>query len=156
MNQGRYNISLVLLMYNESANIEEALNRLSNLAREMCADYEIVIVDDASTDGCGDIVDKLSSKDPRIKLIRLKTNTRFGGALREGLKNASKDIILYTDSDLPVKDEDIKKALELLDRADIITGYSLAIKDASLKRIIMSKAYNFLVELLFDLRIKDI
>lgn len=156
MSMVRYNISFVLPMYNEAGNIEDTLEKLSSLAKEICADYEIVVVDDASTDGCGDIVDRLSLEDPHIKSVRLKTNTKFGGALNKGLKSASKEIVLYTDSDLPVKEEDVKKALELLNRADMVTGYSLVIKDASLKRIIMSKVYNFLVGLLFDLKIKDI
>lgn len=151
-----YNISFVLPMYNESENIEDSISRMSALAREICGDYEIVVVDDASTDGCGDIVDRLASGDPHIKPIRLKVNTKFGGALKTGLKNASMDIVLYTDSDFPAKEDDIKKALGLLDGADVVTAYSLVIKDSSLKRIIMSKGYNFLVHLLFGLKIKDI
>lgn len=152
----RFNISFVLPMYNESANIEETLARLTGLAGEISGDYEIVVVDDASTDGCGDIVDGLSSKDPHIKSIHLKKNTKFGGALKEGFKNTSKEIIVYTDSDLPVKEDDVKKAIQALDGADIITGYSLVMKDASLKRIVMSKTYNFLVRLLFGLKIRDV
>ena len=150
------NISFVLPMYNEEANITETLRRLTVLANEIAADYEIVVVDDASKDRCGDIVDGLAGKDPHIKSIRLKINTRFGGALRVGLKNASKDIVIYMDSDFPAKEEDIKRGLRLLDGADIVTAYSLALKDSSLKRILMSKVYNSLVQFLFDLNIRDI
>ena len=152
----RFNISFVFPMYNESGNIEETVFRVSSLASQICADYEIVVVDDASTDESGNIVDRLALKDPHIKSIRLKENTKFGGALSEGLKAASKETILYTDSDLPVKEEDIKRALELLDGTDIVTGYSLVIKDASLKRIVMSRVYNFLVEFLFGLGVRDV
>jgi len=143
-------------MYNESENIEDTLSRVGALAKDICRDYEIIVIDDASTDGCGDIIDRLALKDPRIKSVRLKMNTKFGGALRAGLKVASMDIVLYTDSDLPAKEEDIKKALGLLEDADVVTAYSLVIKDSSFKRIIMSKGYNFLVHLLFGLKIKDI
>lgn len=152
----RYDISFILPMYNEEANISETIGRLSNFAKEICTDYEIVIVDDASTDSCGDIVDGLALKDPHIKSVRLKKNTRFGGALNEGLKRASKDIAIYMDSDFPAREEDIKKALELLNGADIVTAYSLVIKDFSLKRILMSKVYNSLVQFLFGLNIRDI
>ena len=152
----KYNISFVFPMFNESENIEETLRRTTALSREICGDYEIVIVDDASTDGSAELVDRLASQDKHIRAIRLKVNTKFGGALKEGLKNASKDVVVYTDSDLPAKEEDIKKALELLESADIVTAYSLVLKDASLKRIIMSKGYNFLVRLLFGLHIRDI
>jgi glycosyltransferase involved in cell wall biosynthesis len=149
-------ISFVLPMYNEAANIESTLAALSRIAGGICDDYEIIVADDASTDGCADLVEKIAAGDRRVRCIRLKNNTKFGGALAAGLKAASKDIILYTDSDLPVKESDIKAALELLDAADIVTAYSLVIKDSSLKRIIMSKAYNFLVDLLFGLKIRDI
>lgn len=152
----RYNISFVLPMFNEAENIEDTIRKVTALAGEICADYEIVVVDDASTDGSGDIVDKAGETDKHVKSLRLKKNTKFGGALKYGLKNAAKDIVVYTDSDLPAKLEDIKKALELLDGADIVTAYSLVIKDASLKRIIMSKVYNFLVRLLFGLKLRDI
>ena len=151
-----YNISFVLPMFNEAENIEETIRRITALAEEICNDYEIVIADDASTDGSGDLIDGLSARNSRIRSVRLKVNTKFGGALKEGLKKASKDVVIYTDSDLPAKEEDIKKALELLSGADIVTAYSLALKDASLKRIIMSKGYNFLVRLLFGLKIRDI
>lgn len=143
-------------MFNEAENIADTILRVSDLAEEICDSYEIVTIDDASTDGSGDIADRLAAGDPHIKSIRLKTNMKFGGALSEGLKNARKDVIIYTDSDFPAKEADIKKALELLDGADIVTAYSLALKDSSLKRIVMSKVYNFLVQSLFGLKIRDI
>lgn len=154
----KYKISFVLPMFNEAENITNAIERVKRLALEICDDYEIVVADDASTDGSGDIVDALAGADNHIRSVRLKKNTRFGGALREGLRKASKDLVLYTDSDLPAKEDDIRKALELLDASgsDIVTAYSLVIKDASIKRIIMSKVYNFLVRLLFGLKIRDI
>jgi len=149
-------ISFVFPMFNESENIGETIRRASALARELTGDYERVVVDDASTDGSGDVVDGLASADAHIKSIRLKNNTKFGGALKEGLKKASKEVVIYTDSDFPAKEEDMKRALDMLDGADVVTAYSLVIKDASLKRIIMSRVYNFLVRSLFGLHIRDI
>ena len=152
----KYNISFVLPMFNESVQIEETIRRVSALAKSICADYELVIVDDASTDGSGDLVSRLAANDPHIKLIRLAVNTKFGGALNEGLKSSGKDIIVYTDSDLPAKEEDIKLALEYLDKADVVTAYSLVVKDTRIKRVVMSKVYNFLVRIFFGLNIRDI
>lgn len=149
-------ISFVFPMFNEADNIEETIRKASSLAKTLTDDYEIVIVDDASTDSSGDIVDRLSLADNHIRSIRLKSNTKFGGALREGLKAAAKEVVVYTDSDFPAKEEDVKKAINLLEDADVVTAYSLVLKDSSLKRIIMSKAYNFLVHLLFGFKIRDI
>lgn len=154
----KYSISLsfVLPMYNEAANIEDTVRRVSALARELTDDYEIIAADDASTDSSPDIADMIALNDPHVRSVRLKKNTKFGGALAAGLKNASKGIVVYTDADLPVREEDVKKALALLDKADLVTGYSLALKDTSIKRIIMSRVYNFLVQVFFGLNIKDI
>lgn len=149
-------ISFVFPMFNEAENIEETIRRASALAGEISRDYEIVVADDASTDGSGDMVDAVAARDPHVKSVRLEKNSKFGGALKEGLKAASKDVVIYTDSDFPAKEEDIKRALQLLDGADIVTTYSLVIKDASLKRIAMSRVYNFLASLLFGLNIRDI
>lgn len=152
----KYRISFVFPMFNEADNIEDTIRVTTDLAKEICDDYEIIVSDDASTDNSADIVDSLVRKDIHIKLIRLKKNTKFGGALKAGLENASKELVLYMDSDLPVRHDDIKIMLGLLDSADTVTAYSLVIKDASLKRIIMSKGYNFLVRLLFGLKLRDI
>lgn len=149
-------ISFVLPMYNERENIAETVGKASAIARGISEDYEIIVVDDASTDGSGDIVDQIAAGDTHVRPIKLKVNTKFGGALKEGLKSAVKDIVIYTDSDFPAKEADIKRAIELLDDAEIVTAYSLVIKDASLKRILMSKTYNFLVKALFGIKIRDI
>ena len=87
----KYSVSFVFPMFNEADNIEETLRRATALAVEISGDYEIVIADDASTDGSAGLVDRLAARDNHIKLIRLKVNTKFGGALKEGLKVASKN-----------------------------------------------------------------
>lgn len=149
-------VSFVFPMYNEADNIEATVRRATELASQISGDYEIVIADDASTDGSGAMVDRMAAKDAHIRPVHLKVNSKFGGALNAGLMAASKEVIIYTDSDFPAKEADIKKAVELLAEADVVTAYSLVIKDANPKRIIMSKVYNFLVQSLFGLHLKDI
>ena len=152
----KYSISFVLPMFNESDNIERTICMLEDLAGKIADDYEIVIVDDASTDTSASIVEGISGEDSTVKLLRMDKNTKFGGAFAKGFKNASKDIILYVDSDLPVGEEDIKESLPLIEEADIVTGYSKVKKGDTLKRKVISGAYNFIVEVLFSLRVKDI
>lgn len=154
MNQ--YSLSFVFPMFNEYENIRNTIARASKLARELTEDYEIVVVDDASTDKSVEVVRGITEKNSHIKIICLKSNTKMGGAIKEGFKNATKDIVIYTDSDFPVKEDYIKKALNMLGDADIVTSYSIVIKDPKLIRIIMSKTYNFLVQLFFGLNIPDI
>ena len=152
----KYHISFVLPMYNESSNIKHSIEQIKLLAEEIADDYEIIVVDDASTDNSADIVRDMTIDDATIKLFEMKKNTKFGGAFAKGFKNATKDIILYMDSDMPVGVEDIKASLPLINDADKVTGYSSIKKGDTLKRKIISGTYNLIVQLLFGLNVKDI
>jgi glycosyltransferase involved in cell wall biosynthesis len=156
MRVDRQSISFVFPMFNEAGNIARTVRRASKLAKELTDDYEIIVVDDASTDDSASVITEIAAKDSRVRPVLLKKNTRFGGALKEGLGRAAKDVVIYTDSDFPAKEDDIKRALEMLDGSDIVTAYSLVVKDATFKRIIMSRVYNWLVQSLFGLSLKDI
>jgi glycosyltransferase involved in cell wall biosynthesis len=149
-------ISFVIPMYNEGEMIEETIRGLSSLGRELSGDYEIVIADDGSSDGSGERAEGVARRDPRVRVIRLKKNTKFGGALRAGIESARKEVIIYTDSDLPVDPRDVKRILSSLGAADIVTAYSEVRKGETAKRVIMSKVYNLLIQVLFRARIRDI
>jgi glycosyltransferase involved in cell wall biosynthesis len=143
-------------MYNESANIRASIESLKAIASKLTDDYEIVVVDDASADNSADIVDAMAGEDNTIRLLRLEENTMFGGAFSEGFKSAVKDVIMYMDSDMPVSEEDIRESFPLINDADIVTGYSKVKKGDTVKRKIISGGYNFLVQTLFGLNVKDI
>lgn len=149
-------VSFVIPMYNESQTIAHTVKELASVASELSSDYEIIIANDGSTDESGLVVDKLAKEDTHIKVVHLEKNTKFGGALRKGLKLAQKDIIIYTDSDLPIDASDIKEALSLLGNSDIVTAYSKIKKGENLKRVVISGVYNFLIQFLFKTDIKDI
>ena len=148
--------SFVLPMYNEEKGIRKTVVELSEIAKELSPLYEIIIVDDASSDKSPFIIDKLAKKDMHIRTIRLEKNTKFGGALRRGLYEARNEIVIYLDSDLPVDINDIKNALVLIKQCDIVTAYSTEEKGESFKRMIISRVYNFLIQSLFRTDIKDI
>lgn len=151
-----YSISFVLPMYNEAEAIEDTIEEISIIAKDVSSDYEVIISDDASTDGCYQKAVALSKKYPNLKVVRVGRNTKFGGALANGIKNASKELVLYTDSDLPISLLDIKKALPLIKNADIVTAVSKIKKGDTLKRKIISAGYNALLKLLFGLDINDV
>lgn len=149
-------ISFVLPMFNESENIERTVGTIKSLAATITLDYEIVIVDDASTDTSADIVRTMADRDAAVKLYRLEKNSKFGGAFAEGFRRASKEVIMYMDSDMPVGEEDIRASFQLIAEADIVTGYSTVKKGDTLRRRIISRVYNFMVRSLFGLDIRDI
>ena len=149
-------LSFVLPMYNESENIQETIETISKLAEELTSDYEIVIVDDASTDNSAEIVQEISKNNNSINFFRLYKNTKFGGAFAKGFKSAKKDVIVYMDSDLPVGIEDIKASIPLALKNDIVTGYSKVKKGDTVNRKIISGIYNLMVQILFGLNVRDI
>ncbi|MBD3379594.1 MAG: glycosyltransferase [Candidatus Omnitrophica bacterium] len=151
-----YSVSFVLPMYNEWENIEKSISILRTLAGEIAPDYEIVVVDDASTDSSGDLVETMAKTSGDIRFYRLEKNTKFGGAFARGFKEATKDIIMYMDSDMPVSVADIMESYPLIQEYDIVTGCSSVKKGDTIKRKIISGVYNALVQTLFGLDIKDI
>ncbi len=149
-------VSFVMPMYNERDNISVTIDKIISVAKDISDDYEVIVVDDASTDGSSDIVDSIAQMDPNVRSFRLETNSMFGGAFARAFKEASKDIIVYLDSDLPVRLEDIRESFPLIAEASIVTGYSKVNKGDTLARKIISKGYNLFVQIFFGLNVRDI
>ena len=95
-------VSLVLPMFNEAPCVDLTLATALRTLEENFADFELVIADDASTDDSVARVEKWMARDERIRLIRLRRNERFGGALRAGLAAARNEFLIYTDFDLQI------------------------------------------------------
>jgi glycosyltransferase involved in cell wall biosynthesis len=156
-------ISVLFPMWNEEGGMRHAIAA----AREACealradgevADWEIVIVNDASTDATGAIADRLALRDSRIRVAHHAENRRLGGAIRTGLEFARHELILYSDADLPFDLREASKACRLLRsyRADIIAAYRHDRTGEGLVRAAYSYAYNWLVRAAFGLRIRDV
>lgn len=153
---GDISVSFVLPMFNEEANIAKTVATLKSIAGRLTKDYEIVIVDDASTDRSAELARGMAEKDPTIKLFCLEKNTMFGGAFAEGFKRAMKDVVVYMDSDMPVSVEDIETSFPFIREFDIVTGYSKVKKGDTLKRKFISLVYNIMIQAVFGLNVKDI
>jgi glycosyltransferase involved in cell wall biosynthesis len=148
-------LSFVFPMYNEIANIEACVQGAMRIGDQMGIDYEIVVVDDASTDGCGALADKLAESYPVIKVFHHLVNRKLGGALKTGFAHATKQYILYMDSDLPLDFGDVCATLPQIGAADMLIGYRKT-RDESLRRKFISKVYNALIRLLFGLKVRDV
>lgn len=148
-------LSLVYPMFNEIENIETAVREGLRVGCQMADDFEVIVVDDASTDGCGALADEMALRDPRVRVIHHPTNRKLGGALRTGFAAARSEWILYIDSDLPIQMDDALGALPLTRRADAVIGWRKT-RAESARREVISKGYNFLIRLLFGLRVRDV
>ena len=145
-------------MYNEEAYVERAVAAARAVLEEMGGDWEIVIVDDASTDGTGPRADALAAADGRVRVIHNPVNRRLGGTLRAGYGAATKDLVFYTDADLPVDLGQLPRAVRLLEyqQADLLAGYRFDRTSEGLHRALYTIGYHVLIRVLFGLRIRDV
>ena len=151
-------ISLVIPMFNEEANIEHALQYAADALSQHSSEYEIVIVDDASTDESPEIVRRAAAADPKIRLIQHDFNQKLGASLRSGFNAARHEIILYMDADLPFDPDVLGRAIRAMNvtRADVISGYRFDRTTEGVKRTLYTILYNWLIRILFRISIRDI
>jgi len=151
-------VSLVIPMYNEELNIEHAIAAAVEALTKYSDDYEIIIVDDASTDDSPQLVARASNENPRIVCIRHPKNRKLGGSLKTGFAAAKKDLVLYMDADLPFDPDVLGKAIRAMELtgADVIAGYRLDRTMEGFKRTLYSYVYNALIGILFGWPHRDI
>lgn len=154
----RPTVSLVVPMFNEQENIEHALDCGIEALARYARDWEVIVVDDASTDGSAALVARLSAAEPRIRLLRHERNQKLGGTLRTGFAACRHEVVLYMDADLPFDPDVLGPALRALavTRADLIAGYRLDRTTEGLLRTIYSYCYNTLIGFLFGWPHRDI
>jgi glycosyltransferase involved in cell wall biosynthesis len=116
-------ISIVVPTFQEAATIESVLRKVHSLG----LNAEVIVVDDGSTDGTGEIVDRLAGELPGVQLLRHEHNRGKGAAVRTGLAASGGDIVVIQDADLEYDPEDIPSLIEPLRRgvADAVYGTRL-------------------------------
>jgi glycosyltransferase involved in cell wall biosynthesis len=145
-------------MFNEELNIDHAIDAAVDALQKYAAEYEIVIVDDASTDASPSIVSRRAAANPRIRMIRHAQNRKLGGSLKTGFAASTMEVVLYMDADLPFDPDVINRAVRAmyLTGADMVSGYRLDRKMEGLRRTIYSYLYNALIGVLFGWPHRDI
>jgi glycosyltransferase involved in cell wall biosynthesis len=152
-------ITVVFPMYNEEAYARRAVEAArAALTAAGITDWEIVIVDDASTDGTPALAEAMAREDSRVRVVHNPVNRRLGGALRAGYAAATKDLVFYTDADLPVDLAELPRAIRLLEyqQADVVAAYRFDRTSEGLVRALYTLCYNHLVRALFGLRVRDV
>jgi glycosyltransferase involved in cell wall biosynthesis len=151
-------ISVVFPLFNEEDYVVRAYEAAVDALRPVTEDYELILVNDASTDRTREIIESLAAKDSRVKALHNPVNLKLGGTLRTGYAAATKDLVLYTDADLPFDLHEVRRAVRLLEaqKADVVSAYRFDRTSEGLLRTVYSFFYNTLVKVLFGLALKDV
>jgi len=149
-------VSIVFPAYNEVENVEEAVHRAVQ-AVELAgvSDYEILFVDDGSTDGTAEKVEQLSAANPKVRLIRHPKNRGYAEALKSGFTSASKKYVFYSDSDNQFDLRELKNFLPSIEDYDIVCGFRIYRFDP-FSRLVLSWGYNLIARMIFRIRVRDI
>jgi glycosyltransferase involved in cell wall biosynthesis len=146
-------LSIVLPCFNEESNVAEAIRNAVAAATAGSDRYEVIVVDDGSSDGTARVVTELA--EPHVRLILHPHNRGYGEALRSGIRAARMDWVLLADADLQFDLRELADFVPLTADADAIWGRRILRRDTLLRRAYAS-AWNRLVRTLFVLPVRDV
>ena len=142
--------------FNDAGTIASLVIRAVQVASRLTPDYEVIVVNDGSSDATADIAEELTRTYPRVRVIHHSQNRGYGGALRSGFSAATKELVAYTDGDAQYDPAEIEVLWRrLTPGADFVNGYKITRSDP-LHRIIIGRIYHHAVKLLFRLRVRDV
>lgn len=149
-------ISAFFPCYNDAGTIASMVELATITLRKLTDKYEVVIVDDGSTDWSRRILLSLKKIHPHLKLVFHEKNQGYGGALISGFKNCSGELIFYTDGDFQYDVSQLENLfIKLTDKIDVVQGYKVKRHDPWI-RVLIGQIYNFGVKFLFGIKIKDV
>lgn len=148
-------ISVFFPCYNEQENVGRTTEKGLVVLETLNTDFEVIIVNDGSSDDTGRIADEIAGRDNRVKVVHHEVNLGYGAALRSGFKAATKELVFYTDGDGQFDIGEMPPLLELTEQYDIVSCYRLNRQDPVVRKI-NGWCWTRLVCLLFGLKIRDI
>ncbi len=152
----RKGLSVVIPLFNEERNIEPLYSRLKEALEGFGVDYEIIMVDDGSTDGSFKILKGLQAKDPLLRVVRLRRNFGQTAAFAAGFDYARGEVIVTLDADLQNDPADIPALLAKIEEGyDVVSGWRVERKDPFLSRRLPSIVANFLISQVIGVRLHD-
>lgn len=148
-------LSIFFPFWNEEENLENVVNKAIPVADKLSKNWEIIMIDDGSSDNTLEIAKRLSKKDARLKTISHKTNRGYGAALKSGFENAKYDFIIFNDGDGQFDFSEASKFIKKIENADIVIGFRKKRLDNPFRHILMNmlKIWDFVF---FRFHFKDI
>jgi glycosyltransferase involved in cell wall biosynthesis len=148
-------LSVVLPCHDEEENVADAIRAAVAAAAVTSDRFEVLVVDDGSTDATRAIAATASFGDPRVRVLAHDANRGYGAALRTGIAAARCDWTLLTDADLQFDLTELERFVEPARTHDLVVGYRLVRMDPVMRRV-NAYAWNRLVERVFDLDVRDV
>ncbi len=151
-----YSISAFFPAYNDGGTIASMVVSVERTLRSVTDDYEIIVVNDGSSDYTAEVLEELSKLYPCLRVVTHTKNRGYGGALRTGFASATKDFIFYTDGDAQYDPRELSLLVPLMcDGVDVVNGYKISRSDP-LHRIVIGRMYHHFVKMLFGLSLRDV
>jgi len=149
-------LSVFFPAYNDSGTIASMVIRAVKAASELTPDFEVIVVNDGSSDGTAEIADELARTYPQVRVVHHATNRGYGGALQTGFRSAAKELIFYTDGDAQYDPAELAALWDRMgEDVDLVNGYKISRSDP-LHRIVIGRVYHHIVSVLFGLTVRDV
>jgi glycosyltransferase involved in cell wall biosynthesis len=145
-------LSLFFPCHNEESNVENVIHHALRVAPQVASPYEVIIIDDGSTDGTADIVQRFSPAG--VRWVRHERCLGYGAAVRSGLSAARYPWVFFSDGDGQFDLDEIPRLVELSPRTDIISGTRVQRADPW-HRLLNARLFELALRLLFGLRVRD-
>lgn len=150
----KISLSVILPAHNEAENIKATVQSCVSYLESNVSDYEVIVVNDGSSDDTKKIVEELSSINSKVILVNHEINKGYGSALRSGFDEAKRDFIFFMDSDGQFDIQDLDRLLPLAAVDKVVIGYREDRAD-SFVRSLNAWMYGMYIYLMFGLNVKD-
>jgi hypothetical protein len=149
-------LSVVVPVYNEQDNVEPLYQRVGEALHFLDPRFELIFVDDGSSDSTVDVARSIQLRDSRVRVIQLRSNFGQTAAMRAGIRYAEGRVIVTMDGDLQNDPADIPKLLQKLDEGyDLVVGWRRDRKDPFLSRTLPSRVANWLIGKITGIHVHD-
>jgi len=149
-------LSFIIPAKNEERSVEILHREISDIMKQIKKDYEIIFIDDGSTDDTFAKIKEISAKDIKVRAFRFRGNFGKSVALQVGFDNARGDIIFTLDADLQDNPKEIPHFLQKLNEGyDLVSGWKKTRHDPTLGKVIPSRIINYLTRKLTGIKIHD-
>jgi glycosyltransferase involved in cell wall biosynthesis len=151
---GNKEISIVIPLYNEEQSLRELFDKIRNVLHRS-GRFEVIFIDDGSTDGSMRVLHELRGRDRRVKIIRFRRNYGKSAALSVGFAKAEGDIVITMDADLQDDPNEIPNLVNEIKKGyDLVSGWKKKRRDP-LSKTIPSRFFNFITSVITGIKIHD-